>query len=156
MASVYTSALICLRIAVQNAFLAHTGPKLLNKLLYQSVIKSFRTESITQYRLAFGITRSEATQRVMVTTLTTLTHTIAIQLHVVAESCTICSSHSRRPVRKLLDTPSYSLTVAASATFSSFLICTAHWMINLSVSSHCWMEEIHWTLYYSKLVKLSH
>jgi hypothetical protein len=25
----------------------------------------------------------------------------------VAESCTICSSRSRRPVRKLLDTPSY-------------------------------------------------
>jgi hypothetical protein len=32
---------------------------------------------------------------------------IAIQLHLVAESCTICSSRSRRPVRKLLDTPSY-------------------------------------------------
>jgi hypothetical protein len=25
----------------------------------------------------------------------------------VAKSCTICSSRSRRPVRKLLDTPSY-------------------------------------------------
>jgi len=25
----------------------------------------------------------------------------------VAENCTICSSRSRRPVRKLLDTPSY-------------------------------------------------
>jgi len=25
----------------------------------------------------------------------------------VSESCTICSSRSRRPVRKLLDTPSY-------------------------------------------------
>jgi hypothetical protein len=32
---------------------------------------------------------------------------IVIQLHLVAESCTICSSRSRRPVRKLLDTPSY-------------------------------------------------
>jgi hypothetical protein len=31
---------------------------------------------------------------------------IAIQLHLVAESCTICSSHSRRSVWKLLDTPS--------------------------------------------------
>jgi len=30
-----------------------------------------------------------------------------IQLHLVAESRTICSSRSRRPVRKLLDTPSY-------------------------------------------------
>jgi len=35
-----------------------------------------------------------------------LTHKIAIQLHLVAG--TICSSRSRRPVRKLLDTPSYS------------------------------------------------
>jgi hypothetical protein len=32
---------------------------------------------------------------------------IATQLHLVAESCTICSSRSRRPVRELLDTPSY-------------------------------------------------
>jgi hypothetical protein len=39
--------------------------------------------------------------------LTRLTHKIAIQLHLVAESCTTCSSRSRRPVRKLLDTPSY-------------------------------------------------
>jgi len=39
--------------------------------------------------------------------LTRLTHKIAIQLHLVAENCTICSSCSRRPVRKLLDTPSY-------------------------------------------------
>jgi hypothetical protein len=34
------------------------------------------------------------------------THKIAIQLHLVAESCTICNSSSRRPVRKLFDTPS--------------------------------------------------
>jgi hypothetical protein len=43
----------------------------------------------------------------MTTKLTRLTHTIAMQLHIVAESCTICSSRSRWPVRKLLDTPSY-------------------------------------------------
>jgi hypothetical protein len=49
-------------------------------------------------------TRWEATQRVMAAELTRLTHKIAIQLHPVAESCTICSSRSRRPVRKLLDT----------------------------------------------------
>jgi len=35
-----------------------------------------------------------------------LTHKIVIQLHLVAENCTICSSCSRWPVRKLLDTPS--------------------------------------------------
>jgi len=38
---------------------------------------------------------------------TRLTHKIAIQLHLVAESCTICSSHSGWPVRKLLDTSAY-------------------------------------------------
>jgi len=36
-----------------------------------------------------------------------LTHKVVIQLHLVAESCTIYSSHSSRPVRKLLDTLSY-------------------------------------------------
>jgi hypothetical protein len=43
----------------------------------------------------------------MAARLTRLSHEIAIQLHLVAESCTICSARSRRPVRKLLDTPSY-------------------------------------------------
>jgi len=45
----------------------------------------------------------------MAAKLTIPTHKIAIQLHLVAENCTICSSRSRRPVRKLLDTPSYSV-----------------------------------------------
>jgi hypothetical protein len=49
----------------------------------------------------------EATQSVIVAKLTRLTHKIVILLHLVAESCTICSSHSMWPVRKLLDTPSY-------------------------------------------------
>jgi hypothetical protein len=53
-------------------------------------------------------TRWEATRRVMAAKLTRLTHKIAIQLHSVAESCTIGSSRSRRPVRKLLYTPSYT------------------------------------------------
>jgi hypothetical protein len=43
----------------------------------------------------------------MAVKLNRLTHKIAIQLHLVAESCIICSSRSRRPVRRLLDTPSY-------------------------------------------------
>jgi hypothetical protein len=50
-------------------------------------------------------TRWEATHSVMAAKLIRLTHKIAIQLHLVAESCTICSSLSRWPVRKLLDTP---------------------------------------------------
>jgi hypothetical protein len=44
----------------------------------------------------------------MAAKLTRLTHRIAIQLYLVADSCTICNSRSRRPVLKLLDTPSYS------------------------------------------------
>jgi hypothetical protein len=84
--------------------------KVSNKTLikYEGISKSFRTESITKYTLTFGITRWEATQRVMAAKLTRLTHKIAIQLPLVAESCTISSSRSRRPVRKLLDTPSYN------------------------------------------------
>jgi hypothetical protein len=42
----------------------------------------------------------------MVAKLIRLTHKIAIQLHLVAESCTIFSYRSRLQVRKLLDTPS--------------------------------------------------
>jgi hypothetical protein len=38
----------------------------------------------------------------MAAKLTRLTYKIAIQLYLVAESCTICSSRSRWPVRKLL------------------------------------------------------
>jgi len=43
----------------------------------------------------------------MAAKLTRLTHKIAIQLYLVAESCTICNSRSRRRVRKHLDTASY-------------------------------------------------
>jgi hypothetical protein len=43
----------------------------------------------------------------MAAKLVRLTYKIAIQLHLLAESCTICSSRSRQPVRKLLVTPSY-------------------------------------------------
>jgi hypothetical protein len=44
----------------------------------------------------------------MAAKLTRLTHKIAIQVHLVAQSCTICSFRSWRPVRKLLDTHSYT------------------------------------------------
>jgi hypothetical protein len=54
----------------------------------------------------------------MTTKLTRMTHKIAIQLHLVAESCTICSSRSRRPVLKLLDTPSYSLELRGDMTMT--------------------------------------
>jgi hypothetical protein len=68
-------------------------------------IQKFPDWIITKYTLTKINTRWEAKQRVMVAKLTRLTHKIAIQLHLVAES----SYRSRRPVRKLLDTPSYWL-----------------------------------------------
>jgi hypothetical protein len=58
--------------------------------------------------------RWEETQRVMAAKVTRLTHKIAIQLHLVTESFTIYSSRSRRPVRKLLDTPSYAIMARCS------------------------------------------
>jgi hypothetical protein len=75
--------------------------------IYEGVSKSFRTVSITKYMLITIITCREATQRVMAAKLTRLTHRIPLQMHLVAESSTICSSRSRLPVRKLLDTASY-------------------------------------------------
>jgi hypothetical protein len=74
--------------------------------LLNRVFKSFRTESVKKYTLTTINTRWEATQRVMAAKLTRLTHKIEIQLHLVAESCKICSSRSWRQVRKLLDTQS--------------------------------------------------
>jgi len=73
---------------------------------HESMSKSLQTESITKYTFTFGITCCEATQRVMAIKLTRLTHKIEIQLHLVAQSSTICSSCSRRAVRKRLDIPS--------------------------------------------------
>jgi hypothetical protein len=77
---------------------------------YECASKCLRTESITKYKLITINTRWEATQWVTEAKRTRLTHKIAIQLHLVTESCTICSSRSRRPVWKLLDTRSYTHT----------------------------------------------
>jgi hypothetical protein len=67
---------------------------------YEGTSKSFRTESITKKITTTINTRREATQRIMAAKLTRLTHKIAIQLLLVAESCTIYSYRSRRPVRE--------------------------------------------------------
>jgi hypothetical protein len=90
----------------------------LKHISYEGVSKCFRTESITKYTPTTINTRGEATQSVMIVNLTRLTHKIAIQLHLVAESCTICSSYSRRPVRKRLDTPSCLLISITQGVFS--------------------------------------
>jgi len=70
--------------------------------LYYGVSKSFQTESITKYTL----TTNKPSLRSNIK-LTRLTHNTEIQLHLVAESCIICSSRNKWPVRKLLDIPSY-------------------------------------------------
>jgi len=59
----------------------------------------------------------------MAAKLTRLTHKIAIQLHLAAESYTILSSRSRRPVRKLLDTPCISEIHAESQVKRSRHTC---------------------------------
>jgi len=53
--------------------------------------------------------------------LTKLTHKIAIQLHLGAEGCTICSSRTRRPVRKLLDTTSHASHYLKLPQFPQFI-----------------------------------
>jgi hypothetical protein len=50
----------------------------------------------------------------MAAKLAWMTHKIVIQLHLVAESCTICGSHTRQLIGKLLDTPSYINDVVIS------------------------------------------
>jgi hypothetical protein len=102
--STFRMFLFCFVKVTESEFI-HVEQKALRRCeMYEGVSRSFGTESITKYTLTTINTRWEATQRVMAAKLTRLTHKIAIQLHLVAESCTICSSRSRRPVRKLLDT----------------------------------------------------
>jgi hypothetical protein len=109
-------------------------------------IQKFPDWIITKYTLITINTRWEATQRALAAKLTRLTHRIAIQLHLVEESCTIFSSRSRRLVRKLLNTPSYILEVRLSygdphdtEGFRCFLhslqanagFCHDHFLINI-------------------------
>jgi hypothetical protein len=68
----------------------------------------------------------------MVAKLTRLTHKIAMQLYLVVKSCTICSSRSRRPVRKLLDTLSYNVNDCGVFTFIT------HYRTSHSLHSMVW------------------
>jgi hypothetical protein len=59
----------------------------------------------------------------------------------VAESCSICSSRSRRPVRKLLDTPSYISSVETSQLYTRRTIQTTR-SIGLMDQLHiCFIAE---------------
>jgi hypothetical protein len=104
---------------------------------YEGISKRFRTESITKYMLTFGTTRCYPVQRVIAAELTRLTHKIEIKLYLVPESCSICSSRSRRPVRKLLDTPSY---VGWCAIFVIYLIHTTFRELAMRPSSGGWLS----------------
>jgi len=72
-----------------------------------------------------------------------LTHKIAIQVHLVAESCTIPRSRSRRPVRKLLETMSYSMFTVIlfqiSLTISWFVGLVNHLMFPPAL---CWSSAV--------------
>jgi hypothetical protein len=62
----------------------------------------------------------------MASKLTRLIYKIAIQLHLVAENCTICSSRSRRPVRKLW----LQLRISALTHRSGSLRRARHWSLS--------------------------
>jgi len=64
----------------------------------------------------------------MAAKLTRLTHKIGIQLHLVVESCTICSFFSRRPVRKLMGTPSYIYVHIGPVKFLLFMKFTRNFI----------------------------
>jgi hypothetical protein len=76
---------LMLNVIMNNCHILNTNPGHF-LMLYEGVSKCFRTESITKYTLKTINTRSEATQRVMAVKLIRLTHKIAIQLRLVAES----------------------------------------------------------------------
>jgi hypothetical protein len=110
--------------------------------IYESVSKSFRTDSITKYTLATINTCWEATKRVMAANLIRVTHKIAIQLHLVAESSIIWSSRSRQPVRKLLDTPSY-IPLDTWIRVRIFMCCALGWPNPQSKESYqsVWLDS---------------
>jgi len=75
----------------------------------------------------------------------------------VAESCTICSSRFRRPIRKLLDTPSHTghssanVTVLSSTSPSSLKMLQYQRLIDCSLlwSSRTRLVIEHWSGYQS-------
>jgi hypothetical protein len=70
----------------------------------------------------------------MMAKLTRLTHKIVIQLHLVAECCTVCSSHSRWPVQKLLDIPSY---IHKCVVINSFMVLIQFILRQMKVKEGC-------------------
>jgi len=68
---------------------------------YEGISKSFRIDNeMYAYNNKHLLRR---TQRVMAAKLTKLSYKTEQQLNLVADSSTVCSCPSRRPIRKLLD-----------------------------------------------------
>jgi hypothetical protein len=114
----------------------------------RACIQKFPDWVIRKYMLTAINTCWEATQRVMVEKLTRLTHKIVIQLHLVAESCTICSSRFRRLVRKLLDTPLYSYPYSTWNKCISTNKCG--FQLNLTYDPYItvgWLQIMDWNEY---------
>jgi len=81
-----------------------------------------------------------ATQMIMAAKVTRLTHKIAIQLHPVAENCTVSSSGSMRPIQKILDTCSYIAHFSSIQEFLvNFSLSLAHFFWGLTF--RLWKEE---------------
>jgi hypothetical protein len=87
----------------------------------------------------------------MAAKLTRVTHKIAIQLHLVADNCTICSSRSSRPVRKLLDKLLYCVSRHQKAAQNHNLLITKKYVENVTkfkylvttvTTKNCIHEEI--------------
>jgi hypothetical protein len=80
----------------------------------------------------------------MAAKLTRLTHKIAIQLHLVAESCATFSSRSRGPVRKLLDTPSYIVVIriySPTGNYSSYLKTQNSLLLNIGLGALAFPDD---------------
>jgi len=77
----------------------------------------------------------------MAAKLTRLTHKIAIQLLLVAENCTICGSRSRRPVRKLLDTPPYVVLYYGEETWTYTLHLIKNTVWSKDLDRKCPQED---------------
>jgi hypothetical protein len=88
----------------------HSNPKRIRQTIprFHSVCVVKGVVSTILAFSSFSWTRPSARFcRVMAAKLNLLIHKMAIQLHLVAESSSICSCRSRRPVVKLLGTTSY-------------------------------------------------
>jgi hypothetical protein len=72
----------------------------------------------------------------MTAKLTRLIHKIAFQLHLVAESCNICSFRSRQKVRKLLDTLSYAMLAYFAYIQRRFLKCRGYDRVKYKQNDH--------------------